>query len=174
MVSRKGRSLGVGAAVHQVSNVIGLVQQDGLREVLPMHHGGIVIWPVGSGAKPRHALLYCHSLWDREGPVHGVQLRVSVYSAVVTDICPKKETSVCGEVPFLFLLQELELHGSILLDRCSQDAAVAGWNAAVCLNFRGVGAVVCREVISGFDHAISIVEGEAVGHGDRKEPNKRT
>ena len=174
MVSRKGRSLGVGPAVHQVGDVIGLVQQDGPREVFPVHHGGIVAWPVSSSAKPRHALFQGHSLWDRDGPVQGVQLRVSVYSAVVADIRPKKETSVFGEVPFLFLLQELEPRGSILLDRGSPDAAVAGCNAAVCLYFRGVGAVLRREVIPGFDRAISILEGEAVGHSDREESSKQT
>ena len=62
-VGRAG-SLGKSSSVYQVSDVVGLIQQDRLREVLPVHHGGIVACPVCSGTKPRHALLEGHSLWD--------------------------------------------------------------------------------------------------------------
>ena len=104
--------------------------------------------------------------------MHGVKLRVSLHSAVVTDICPRKGTNVCGEVPFLLLLQELKPRGSILLDGCSPGAAVAGWNAAVVLYFRGLRAIVRCEVIPGFHRAVSILEGEAVGRSDGKESCK--
>ena len=104
LVSRKGRSLSERSSVYHVGDIIRFVQQDASREVFSVHHGRIIARLVGSSVEPCHALLEGHSLGDREGPVHGVQLRVSVHSAVVTDIPPRKETNVCGEVPFLLLL----------------------------------------------------------------------
>ena len=52
-------------------------------EVLSVHHGGVVLRSVDPGAKLRHALFYGYSLGNREGPMHGVQLWVSVGSAII-------------------------------------------------------------------------------------------
>ena len=69
-----------------------------------MHHCGVVIRSVGSSAKPSHTPLESQALGDREGPVHGVELRVPVHPAVVADVQHRKETYVGGDVPFLLLL----------------------------------------------------------------------
>ena len=58
---------------------------------------------------------------------------------------------------------------SVLSDGRISGAAVAGRNAAVSLDFRGVGTVICREVVPSFDRAVSILEGEVVGCGEGKE-----
>ena len=60
---------------------------------------------------------------------------MTIYATIVPYICPRKETRVDGYVPFLFPLQELESHWSLLLDRGRPDAALPGWDAAVCLDF---------------------------------------
>ena len=104
LVRRKSGGLRERAPIHQVGDVIRLIQQDGPGEFLSMHHGGVVVRSVRPSAKPRQALFDRHSLRDRKGPVHGVQLWVSVHSAIVTDVRPRKEANVCGDVPFLLLL----------------------------------------------------------------------
>ena len=131
LVRWKGRRLGVGPAIYQVSDIIGLIQHDGLREIFPMHHGGVVVRPVDAGAKPRHTLFDCHSLRDGEGPVHRIQLWVSIYSAVVAYVCPEKEASVGGKVPFLFLFVGAGTawacpSGQVWLGHCS------GWRGHYC------------------------------------------
>ena len=104
LVCQKSGGLSERAPIYQVGDIIRLIQQDGPGELFPMHHGGVVIRSVRSGAKPRQALFNRHSLRNRKGPVHGVQLRVSVHSAIVTDVRPRKEANVRGDVPFLLLL----------------------------------------------------------------------
>ena len=109
-------------------------------KVSPVHHGGVVTGSINPGTEPCHALFHRHTFRNREGPVYRVQFRVSVSSTVVVDVCPGKEARIGGDIPFPFLLQELELCWSILLDRCGSDGTWAGWDTAVCLDFGGVRA----------------------------------
>ena len=74
-----------------------------------MHHGGVVLWSIGPSTKPHQELLDCHPLWDQKRPVHGVQFRVSIHTAVVTDVRPGKEASVGGDVPFSSLFAVAEI-----------------------------------------------------------------
>ena len=69
-------------------------------ELFPMHHGGVVVRSIGPSTKPSQALLNRHPLWDQERPMHGVQFRVPVHAAVITDISPEKGTNVGIDVPF--------------------------------------------------------------------------
>ena len=82
LVGGQGRSLEKSLSVHQVGDVVGLVDKDGLHELLPMHHGGMVFRPIGPSAKPLQTLLHRHPLWNQEktsagGPVLGVRTRRS-------------------------------------------------------------------------------------------------
>ena len=106
--------------------------------------------------------------------MHGVQFRVPIHAAVITDVSPEKGTNVGIDVPFLFLLQELEPCGPILSDRGGSGAAIAGRNAAIGLHLRRIGAMVGREVISDFHSTISIPESEAVSGDGGKESRKRS
>ena len=169
LVCRKSRGLRERSPVHQVGDVIRLIQVDGSGEFLPMHHGGVVFRSVRLNAKPRQALFDRHALQDQERPVHGVQFRVSVNSAIATDVRPGKEAHVCGDVPFLLLLEELKPCRSIFSDGCSSGAAVTGRDTAVSLHLGGIGAVIGREVVSSFHRAIPIPKGEAVGGCDGKK-----
>ena len=144
LVPWQGRSLGECSSVHQVVDVVGLIQVDRSGELLPVHHGGVVFGLIGPRTQPRQALFNRYPLWDQKRPVHGVQLRVSVHSTVVTDVCPRKEANVCSDVPFLLFLQELEPGRSILSYRGGSGTAVAGRDAAVGLHLRGVGAIIGR------------------------------
>ena len=162
LVSGQGRSLEKSPSIHQVSDVVGFMHMDGLRELLPMHHGGVVSWPIGSSAKPLQALLHRHPLWNQKRPVHGVQFRVSAHAAVITDVSPEKGTNVGIDVPFPFFLQELEPCGPIFSDGGGSGTAMAGRDAAIGLYLRRIGAVIGREMISGFNSAIPIPESEAV------------
>ena len=92
---------------------------------------------------------------------------MSIRSAVVADIRPGKKAGVGSDVPFPFLLQELEFRGSISLDGCGPDATLAGGDAAVGLDFGGVGAIVRRQVVSGLHGTVPIPQGKAV-HVNRK------
>ena len=139
-----------------------------------MHHGGVVFWPIGSSAKPLQELLHRHPLLNQKRPVHGVQFRVSVHAAVITDVSPEKGANVGIDVPFPFLLQELESCGPIFSDRGGSGTAMAGRNAAIGLHHRRVGAVVCREMITGFHGAIPIPESEAVRGDSSEESHQRS
>ena len=108
--------------------------------VSPVHHGGVLTGSINPGTEPCHALFHGHTFPNREGPVYRVQFKVSVSSTVVVDVCPGKEARIGGDIPFPFLLQELELCWSILLDRCGSDGTWAGWDTAECLDFSGVRA----------------------------------
>ena len=174
LVGGQGRSLEEGPSVHQVGDVVGFIHVDELCELFPMHHGGVVFWPIGSSAKPLQALLHRHPLGDQKRPVHGVQFWVSVHAAVITDVSPEKGTNVGIDVPFPFLLQELEPCGPIFSDRGGSGTAVAGRDASVGLHLRRIGAVIGREMISGFNSAIPIPESEAASGDGGEESHKRS
>ena len=174
LVCWKGRSLGERSLVQQVSYVIGLIQVDRSGELFSVHHGGVVFWPICPSTEPRQALLNRHLLWDQKRPVQGIQFRVSVHSTIVTDVCPRKEANVCSDVPFLLFLQELELCRPIFSDRGGSGTAVAGRDASVGLHLGGIGAIIGREVVSGFHRAVSIPKGEGVSGGDGKESRERS
>ena len=61
LVGRKTGSLSVGTTVDHVGDVIGLIEKDGLTEVLSMHHGGVGRGSVAAGTQPSQALLHGNS-----------------------------------------------------------------------------------------------------------------
>ena len=61
LVGRETGSLRVGTAVDHVCDVIGLMEKNGLTEVLSMHHGGVGRGSVASGTQPSQALLHGNS-----------------------------------------------------------------------------------------------------------------
>ena len=87
---------------------------------------------------------------------------MSIDPAIVTNVRPRKKARIGSEVPFPFLLQQLEFCGPVLLDRCGSDVTWAGGDTAVGLDFCGVGAVVSRQVVSGLYGAVSIPQGKAI------------
>ena len=143
-------------------------------KLLPVHHGGMIRRPIGPGAEPLQALFHRHPLWNQEGPVHRVQFWVSIHAAVIPNVSPKKRADVGIDIPFPFLLQELEPRGSILLDGGSPGAAMAGRDTAVRLHFGRVRAVVRGEVKPCFHSAIPVLEGETVGGDSRDESHQRS
>ena len=169
LVRWQDRSLGERSTVHQVRDVVGLIQVDRPGELFPVHHGGVVLGSIGPSAKPRQALLNCHPLKNHERPVHGVQFRVSVRTAVVMDVRPGKEANVGSDVPLLLFLQELESGRPVFSDRGGSSTAMAGRDAAVGLHLGGIGAIISREMVSGLHGAISIPKSETVSGSDGEE-----
>ena len=87
---------------------------------------------------------------------------MSIHSAVVPYVGPKKETGIGGDVPLLFLLKELEPRRSFPLDRGGPDAASLGQDTAVGLDFSWIRAVIGRQVVTVLHGTIAVAEGEAV------------
>ena len=108
--------LGVGSAMDKVGYGSGLVQGDGVAEVPTVHGGGVGRRPITAGAEPGQALLKGNSLRDRERPMDGVQLWMSIDPAVVPDVRPGKGARVCSKVPFLLLLQSWNRVGFFLFE----------------------------------------------------------
>ena len=59
-------------------------------EVTSVHHGGVRRRLVCAGLQPGQTLLKGDPLWDGEGPVDGIELKMSLDAAVVQDICPRE------------------------------------------------------------------------------------
>ena len=127
-----------------------------------MHHGGVNGWPVTPSLDPGKALLIGDPLWHGERPVDGVQLRMTVYATIVPYICLRKETRVDGYVPFLLSLQELESCWSLLLDSGRPDIALPGRDAAVCLDFGRIGAIILCQMVAVLDNTVTVMKCKSV------------
>ena len=136
LVGGQGRSLEESPSVHQVGDVVGLVDQDGLRELLPMHHGGMVCRPIGSSAKPLQTLLHHHPLWNQEktsawGPVPGVRTRRSYNECQFL----KEGANIGIDVPLSFPSAGAGIvWAGLSLTGVDSGAAMAGRDAAISLH----------------------------------------
>ena len=155
-------TLHVSATVDHVGDVSGFVQRDGVVEVPSMHHGGGDGWLVVPSPDPGKALLVGDPLWDGERLVDGVQLGMTIYATIVPYIRPRKETRVGGDVPFLFLLQELESRWSFSLGRGGPDSAWPGRDDALRLDFGRIGAVIRFQMVTVLNGAVTVAKCKSV------------
>ena len=130
-----------------------------------MHHHRVGRGLIPARAKPCETLLKGDMLRDREGPLDGIQLGVSINPTVEPEVSPEDRIRVRGQLPFLLLLQELKSGRVSLLHRGCADAALSCQDAAVRLNLGGVRTVIHSELVSVLDGTISIEEGVGVNGG---------
>ena len=138
-----------------------------------MHHGGVNGWSIVPGPDPGKTLLVGDPLWHGERPMDGIKFWMSIHTAIVSDIGPRKETRIGCDVPLMFLMQELESCRSLSLNRGGPDAAWPGRDAAVRLDFGWIRAVVGCQVVMVLNGAITVAKGETGQQSPTGQVNRK-